>query len=94
MPGHKRNRENWILFNRKAYLYALGSNQPKEKPKPDLPVKTSERCTSDEECGEGFSCWYKIPRGPLPGIRGLKERPGTCWSNDIISILHNHVRKF
>ena len=23
-----------------------------------------ELCTRDENCGEGFSCWHEIPRGP------------------------------
>jgi len=43
-----------------------------------------KKCTSDADCGEGFSCWYQIPRGPSPGIRGSTENPGECWSNDVI----------
>ena len=45
---------------------------------------TKKTCTSDEECGDGYSCWYAIPRGPSRGIPGSKENPGSCWQNDII----------
>jgi len=42
-------------------------------------------CIRDADCEKDHSCWYKIPRGPLPGIPGSEENPGTCWSNDIIN---------
>jgi hypothetical protein len=45
---------------------------------------TKKNCTSDKECGEGYSCWYAIPRGPSRGIPGSKENPGSCWHNEII----------
>jgi hypothetical protein len=41
-------------------------------------------CINDDDCEEGFSCWYKIPRGPSAGIPGSKEKPGKCWSKDEI----------
>ncbi len=41
-------------------------------------------CTSDAECGGGFSCWYQIPGGPMAGIRGSKEQPGACWKSEVI----------
>ncbi len=50
----------------------------------ELPQNTKKTCTSDEECGKGYSCWYAIPRGPSLGIPGSKENPGSCWHNDII----------
>ena len=42
------------------------------------------KCTSDAECGGGFSCWHQIPRGPMAGIRGSKEQPGVCWKSEMI----------
>jgi hypothetical protein len=48
------------------------------------PFSGRKPCTSDEECGEGFSCWHEIPRGPSAGIPGSKEKPGKCWSNNEI----------
>jgi len=65
----------------KSSKQGADGEQVPEEPHRD-PRKKS--CTSDEECGEGYSCWYKIPRGPSPGIRGSKENPGSCWHNDII----------
>jgi Cys-rich repeat protein len=41
-------------------------------------------CTRDAECPEGFSCWHRLPRGPLPGIPGSSENPGRCYSNEMI----------
>ncbi len=42
------------------------------------------KCTSDAECGGGFSCWHQIPGGPMAGIRGSKEQPGLCWKSEVI----------
>ncbi len=42
------------------------------------------KCTSAAECEMGFSCWYQIPRGPMAGIRGSKEQPGTCWKREAL----------
>ncbi len=51
----------------------------------DMQEDVSKRpCVSDADCEKGYSCWYKIPRGPSPGIRGSEQNPGTCWSNDVI----------
>jgi hypothetical protein len=68
-----------------SHLYALGLNQRQGTSNRDEPMKTCTRCTSDADCEEGFSCWYKIPRGPFAGIRGSKENPGWCWNNEVIS---------
>ncbi len=40
------------------------------------------------KCGEGFSCWYELPRGPKAGIPGSKEKPGVCWSNKVIESIY------
>ena len=42
-------------------------------------------CSSDAECGTGFSCWASLPAGPSPGIKGSNDTPGRCWSNEIVS---------
>jgi len=55
---------------------------PKGEPPPEIARK---QCTSDANCGKGLSCWYQIPRGPSSGIRGSRDTPGWCWSNDVIS---------
>jgi hypothetical protein len=41
-------------------------------------------CTSDSECPSGSSCWYQVPRGPVPGIKGSTEKPGRCYRNEAI----------
>ncbi len=43
-----------------------------------------EICTSDSDCPSGSSCWAQVPRGPLPGIRGSKEKPGKCFKDDVL----------
>jgi hypothetical protein len=48
------------------------------------PTDQEHSCTDDQQCEEGLSCWYKIPRGPSAGIRGSIEKPGQCWDNEII----------
>jgi hypothetical protein len=53
--------------------------------KPATPLTDKKKsCTNDSQCGEEFSCWYKIPRGPSAGIPGSKKQPGQCWDNEII----------
>ena len=42
-----------------------------------------DSCTDDQQCSDGFSCWYEIPRGPSAGIRGSIDQPGLCWDNAI-----------
>jgi len=43
-----------------------------------------EACTADSDCPSGSSCWYQVPRGPLPGVRGSKEKPGKCYKDDVL----------
>ena len=47
------------------------------------PGKGESSCTNDDDCGQGFSCWHRIPRGPSQGIRGSEENPGRCWHDAI-----------
>lgn len=49
------------------------------------PTAVGQACTGDEDCPQGFSCWHQLPRGPLAGIPGSPERPGQCWSDDVIT---------
>lgn len=62
--------------------------QPASKQEHTSPSTDKENCcTDDQQCEEGFSCWYKIPRGPSAGIPGSIEQPGQCWDNKIIKSL-------
>lgn len=63
----------------------VASCAPQKPAHPSTDKKKS--CTDDLQCGEGFSCWYKIPRGPSAGVPGSKEQPGQCWDNKIIKSL-------
>jgi len=45
---------------------------------------TEKACVSDAGCKTGFSCWYQTPRGPFTGVRGSKENPGKCFSDEVI----------
>jgi len=49
--------------------------------------KVPIRCTSDQDCGSGASCWFKTPAGPSAGTRGSPENPGTCWDDEVISAI-------
>jgi len=47
-------------------------------------ITLPDSCTSDSDCPTGFSCWHELPRGPLPGIPGSKEKQGKCYKDDIV----------
>ncbi len=49
------------------------------------PASSQKYCTSDAECGKGFSCWYVAPHGPARGVLGSKENPGKCLDNNVIN---------
>ncbi len=38
----------------------------------------SDICRNDEDCGEGYSCWAKMPAGAEAGVPGSEENPGIC----------------
>ncbi len=67
-----------------AIISIIGCNHQQGKENGDPPIEKSIRCTSDADCGQGFSCWHQIPRGALAGIRGSEENPGWCWRDDVI----------
>lgn len=48
------------------------------------PPGEAKTCRGDADCPKGFSCWSRPPRGPSPGIRGSTDRPGICWSDEIL----------
>jgi hypothetical protein len=49
--------------------------------------KVPDACTSDAQCGEGMSCWYRLPAGPGAGEKGSPGRPGKCWDDDVVSAI-------
>lgn len=58
------------------------NNAHGEKSKKENQAERS--CINDSECNEGFSCWNKPPAGPMKGISGSKETPGTCFNKDLL----------
>ena len=44
-------------------------------------------CTSDTDCGEGYSCYSRLPAGPGAGIKGTPEEPGHCYDQRFLAML-------
>jgi hypothetical protein len=63
---------------------ASGAAPPQAGETSPGPEGMTRPCTKDADCGEGYSCWARIPRGPMAGVRGSEQAPGTCWSNEVI----------
>jgi len=47
-------------------------------------ITLPESCREDSDCPAGFSCWNELPRGPLPGTPGSKDKPGKCYRTETI----------
>jgi Cys-rich repeat protein len=47
-------------------------------------ITLPESCLTDSDCPTGFSCWYELPKGPLPGTPGSKDKPGKCYRDETI----------
>ncbi len=85
-------RKHFLLIFLLIGLYACAHTPERPAGVPDRTEKeertSPEVCTSDSDCPSRSSCWAQVPREPVPGIRGSKEKPGKCFKDDVLKEIY------
>ncbi len=69
-------------------LFLIGCRREQPEPGVKIQIVEEPKCTSSEECPSDYSCYYELPAGPSAGIKGSKDNPGKCYSNEMISQIY------